>query len=85
MLVDIVTVVGRNQWRLNCARNFKQLWIGGFLLGDPVILDFNKEIYGENLRVEFVQKVRAEQKFNGLDALKAQIAQDKLTVSDILK
>ncbi|PAC29785.1 bifunctional riboflavin kinase/FAD synthetase [Flectobacillus sp. BAB-3569] len=48
------------------------------------ILDFNKEIYGENLRVEFVQKVRAEQKFNGLDALKAQIAQDKLTVSDIL-
>ncbi|MDI9859444.1 bifunctional riboflavin kinase/FAD synthetase [Flectobacillus roseus] len=49
------------------------------------ILDFNKEIYGENLKVEFVQKVRAEQKFNGLDALKAQIAQDKLTVSDILK
>ena len=48
------------------------------------ILDFNKEIYGENLRVEFVQKVRAEQKFNGLDALKAQITQDKLTVSDIL-
>ncbi|MGX7689243.1 bifunctional riboflavin kinase/FAD synthetase [Flectobacillus roseus] len=48
------------------------------------ILDFNKEIYGENLKVEFVQKVRAEQKFNGLDALKAQIAQDKLTVSDIL-
>ena len=49
------------------------------------ILDFDKEIYGENLKVEFVQKVRAEQKFNGLDALKAQIAQDKLTVSDILK
>jgi len=49
------------------------------------ILDFNKEIYGENLKVEFVQKVRAEQKFNGLDALKAQIALDKLTVSDILK
>ncbi len=49
------------------------------------ILDFNKEIYGENLKVEFVQKVRPEQKFNGLDALKAQIAQDKLTVSDILK
>ncbi|MDI9871539.1 bifunctional riboflavin kinase/FAD synthetase [Flectobacillus roseus] len=48
------------------------------------ILDFNKEIYGENLKVEFVQKVRAEQKFNGLDALKAQITQDKLTVSDIL-
>ncbi|MDI9866404.1 bifunctional riboflavin kinase/FAD synthetase [Flectobacillus longus] len=49
------------------------------------ILDFDKEIYGENLKVEFVQKVRAEQKFNGLDALKAQIAQDKLTVSDILQ
>ncbi|MFY7825532.1 MAG: bifunctional riboflavin kinase/FAD synthetase [Flectobacillus sp.] len=49
------------------------------------ILDFNKDIYGENLKVEFVQKVRAEQKFNGLDALKAQIALDKLTVSDMLK
>lgn len=58
---------------------------GTFKTIEVNILDFNKEIYGENLRVEFVQKVRPEQKFNGLDALKAQIAQDKLTVSDILK
>lgn len=48
------------------------------------ILDFDRDIYGESLKIEFVQKVRNEQKFNGLDALKAQIAQDKLTVSDIL-
>lgn len=34
------------------------------------------EIYGEDLEVDFVQFIRGEQKFDGLDALKAQIAAD---------
>jgi riboflavin kinase / FMN adenylyltransferase len=48
------------------------------------IFDFNQEIYGENLSVEFLQKIRNEQKFNGLDELKEQIAKDKITCKDIL-
>ncbi len=48
------------------------------------IFDFDQEIYGENLTVEFLQKIRNEQKFNGLDELKAQIAKDKITCKNIL-
>ena len=49
------------------------------------IFDFNREIYGENLTVEFISKVRNEQKFSGLDALKAQIAKDQEVIKEILK
>jgi riboflavin kinase / FMN adenylyltransferase len=48
------------------------------------IFDFDQEIYGENLKVEFLQKIRNEQKFNGLDELKAQIAKDKITCKAII-
>ena len=47
-------------------------------------VDFDQEIYGENLTVEFLQKIRNEQKFNGLDELKAQIVKDKITCKAIL-
>ncbi len=40
------------------------------------LFDFQGDIYGRLLTVEFVRKVRDEQAFDGLDALKAQILQD---------
>lgn len=40
------------------------------------ILDFDADIYGEDVRLEFVRRVRPEMKFAGLEALKAQIAAD---------
>jgi riboflavin kinase / FMN adenylyltransferase len=41
------------------------------------IFDYNEEIYGQTLRV-FVKKfLRPEKKFNGLDALKQQLEEDK--------
>jgi riboflavin kinase / FMN adenylyltransferase len=40
------------------------------------IFDFDKEIYGENLSIQFVKKIRDEQKFDSLDSLKAQIIRD---------
>ena len=40
------------------------------------ILDFKQSIYGRNITVVFRKKLREEHKFNGLDALKAQIARD---------
>jgi riboflavin kinase / FMN adenylyltransferase len=48
------------------------------------IFDFNADIYGEQLEVEFVKWVRGEQKFNGLDQLKEQLAADKIAVQKIL-
>ena len=40
------------------------------------ILDFDSQIYGEELEITFVQKVRDEKKFDGLEALKLQIKSD---------
>lgn len=41
------------------------------------IFDFDQDIYGTTLRVYVQKYLRGEQKFNGLDALKAQLAIDK--------
>ena len=40
------------------------------------ILDFDKDIYGETLNVEFNKMIRPEKKFPSLDALKNQIRND---------
>lgn len=46
------------------------------LLLETHVLDFNGDLYGQHVHVEFLYKIREEQKFESLDALKAQIAQD---------
>jgi riboflavin kinase/FMN adenylyltransferase len=48
------------------------------------IFDFEKEIYTEILKIEFASKLRNEEKFNGLDALKAQLHLDKQNALAIL-
>lgn len=40
------------------------------------LLDFDRDIYGENLTVTFETRLRAEQRFSGIDALIAQIRAD---------
>jgi riboflavin kinase/FMN adenylyltransferase len=40
------------------------------------ILDYAGDLYGRKLRVGFVARLRGEQKFAGIDALRAQIARD---------
>lgn len=46
------------------------------------VLDFNGDLYGKHVHVEFVRKIRDEMKFDGLDALKAQIALDVQVARD---
>ena len=52
---------------------------------EPHILDFNRDIYGQTVAVEFIKRVRDEQKFSGLDALKAQIMNDIQVVRQIME
>ncbi|SNR59738.1 riboflavin kinase / FMN adenylyltransferase [Humidesulfovibrio mexicanus] len=40
------------------------------------VLDFNRRIYGERLRLHFVQRLRGERKFESIAALKNRIADD---------
>ena len=42
------------------------------------LLNFDADIYGEHLELIFFRKLREEQKFESLDALKEQLAKDKV-------
>lgn len=46
------------------------------------IFDFDRDIYGELISVEFCHKIRDEQQFDGLEALKAQIHYDLATARE---
>ena len=45
------------------------------------ILDFDDDIYGEPIEVVFYHKLREEQKFASLDALKEQLAKDRVNTN----
>ena len=47
------------------------------------VLDFEKDLYGANVRLGFVQRLRDEKKFDGIDALKAQIHADRARAKDL--
>ncbi len=48
------------------------------------IFDFDKDIYYHQIRMEFHYFVRGDMKLDGLEALKAQIAQDKIDILQLL-
>lgn len=48
------------------------------------LLDFQGDLYSETLTLEFVNRLRDEKRFDGLDALKAQLAQDAEQTRQVL-
>lgn len=49
------------------------------------LLDFDEDIYGEEITIFFLERIRDEKKFNGLEELKKQLIKDQETVSELLK
>jgi riboflavin kinase/FMN adenylyltransferase len=49
------------------------------------ILNFNEDIYGLDIKIEFVGSIRSEKKFPSLDALKEQLQKDKDFAYNLLK
>jgi riboflavin kinase/FMN adenylyltransferase len=48
---------------------------------ETYIIDFDLDIYGENVQLFFLEKVRDEKKFESLEALKLQISKDVMLIS----
>ncbi len=48
------------------------------------IFDFNQNIYGDDATIYFIERLRDEIKFSGLDALKVALAEDKKNALKIL-
>lgn len=49
------------------------------------IFDFDGDLYGQTISVSFVKRLRAERRFNSLEALATQLKADKEQVKDILR
>ncbi|MBI3509231.1 MAG: bifunctional riboflavin kinase/FAD synthetase [Bacteroidetes bacterium] len=49
------------------------------------IFDFNGDLYGETLILEFVKRMRDEVKFDGLSSLKSQLEKDRALAKEILQ
>lgn len=45
-------------------------------------IDFEGDLYEKNLQIELLHRIRDEQKFASLDALKEQLAKDKITAKE---
>jgi riboflavin kinase/FMN adenylyltransferase len=48
------------------------------------IFDFDESIYDENIQISFIQRIREEKKFEGIDALKSQLMVDRAEAMKIL-
>lgn len=57
----------------------------GDVVTEVYIIDFNKEIYGEKITIEVVERLRGEQKFNSTEELISQMDKDKENGIKILK
>ena len=55
------------------------------VLAETHLFNFDKEIYGNQMTVHLQAFLRPEQKFDGLDALREQIAKDVEHARQILK
>lgn len=49
------------------------------------IFDFEDDLYGKQIRVEILDFVRSDRKFDSIDELRVQIAADETTIREILK
>jgi riboflavin kinase/FMN adenylyltransferase len=52
---------------------------------EAYLFDWHEEIYGKRMEVELVQYLRAEQKFDDIEALKAQMADDCVAAESALR
>jgi riboflavin kinase/FMN adenylyltransferase len=57
----------------------------GAPLLETFLFDFAEDIYGQEMTVEFVERIRPELKFDSLDALKAAMAEDIAAAHRILR
>ena len=60
----------RGSFRPTVRDNDGRVTVEGF------ILDFNGDLYGQTIRMEFFQRLRGERKFDSFQALSAEIARN---------
>jgi riboflavin kinase / FMN adenylyltransferase len=69
--------VDGRQYKAMMSIGFRPTVNGKKRVTEVNLFDFNRDIYGQTIRVHVVRYLRSEVKFNGLEALKEQLHRDK--------
>ena len=78
-IIDNITVYGMMNIGHNPTVNGKHQTI------ETHFFDFNKDLYGQNLKIELLQRLRDEQKFNSVQELQSQLHIDKKNALEFIK
>ena len=77
--------VNRGKWLDGMVNLGTQPTFGGrkFQI-ETFIFDFDQDIYGDELTIAFVERIRSERRFESVDALRVQLREDQGRVMQIL-
>ncbi|MBB3124294.1 riboflavin kinase/FMN adenylyltransferase [Mesoflavibacter sabulilitoris] len=78
-IIDNITVYGMMNIGHNPTVNGKHQTI------ETHFFDFNKDLYGQNLKIELLQRLRNEQKFSSVEELQSQLHIDKNNALEFIK
>lgn len=76
--VYVTATLFENEWHRGVTNVGRRPTVGidEHITVETHLLDFDRQIYGERIRVRFLRRLRGERRFPSLDDLKAQIARD---------
>jgi len=76
--VYVTLTLVEGSWRKSITNIGNRPTFGGDLevTVETHVIDFDRELYGEKIRVRFLHRLRGEKKFESIDALRAQIDRD---------
>lgn len=81
-----VQIEGESEWREGAANiGIRPMFETAMPMVETYIFDFDEELYGKTLKIKPVQKLRDEMKFDSLEALKDQMAQDCIFARNVLR
>lgn len=81
----VVAVGDHGRWHGMANVGFRPTVNGTDRRFEVHLFDFSGDLYGQEVQVKFFTHLRGEQKFSGLDELKAQISRDAQAARDALK
>ena len=81
----VVAIGGAGRWHGMANVGERPTVEGQELRFEVHLFDFTGDLYGQELQVKFFHHLRGEQKFDGLDALKAQLADDEARARERLQ